>query len=106
MMNPKDAKKRALTELERLKKEVKGIDDLDKLESHLSHLPLFHRILYKSTANGALYAYYDCMTLKFFLKNDIIVIDEKVDLWNEDGTGYIGQFTPKTLQLECSDGLD
>lgn len=106
MMNLKETKKLALTELERLKKELKGIDSLPDLESHLSHLPLFHRIIYKSVEKGVLEAYYGSMTLKFYVKSGIISLDEKVDLWNEDGVGYIGTFTSKTLQMECDSGLD
>ena len=103
----KEAKKAALKELEGLRKELKGLPpDLDALEQHLSHLPLFHRIIYKSRESGILEAYYGHMTLKFLLKCGIIELSEKVELWNEDGIGYIGAFTPKTLQLECENGLD
>lgn len=108
MTLPKNiVKKAALTQLELLKKEVKGIDaDLDKLESHLTHLPLFHRTIYKSQEKALLQVYYGSMTLTFCLKNGNIELLEKVDLWNEDGVGYIGTFTPKTLKLECESGLD
>lgn len=106
-MAAKDAKKTALTELEQLKKGLKGLDpDLDKLESHLSHLPLFHRTIYKSQEKAILQVYYGTMTLTFCLKNGIIELTEKVELWNEDGVGYIGTFTPKTLKMECDVGLD
>lgn len=103
----KEAKKAALTELEGLKKELKGVKpDLDALEQHLTHLPLFHRIIYKSQEKALLQVYYASMTLTFSIKSGIITIENKIDLWNKDGVGFIGTFTPKTLRLECESGLD
>ena len=103
----KEAKKAALTELEGLKKELKGVNpDLDALEQHLTHLPLFHRIIYKSQEKALLQVYYGSMTLTFSIKSGIISLDENVEVWNKDGIGYIGNFTPKTLKLECDSDLD
>ena len=103
----KDAKKKALTELEKLKKELQGRRmGLQDLEDHLLQLPLTHRIIYKSLENGVLQVYYGSMTLTFRAKSGIIEIDEKFDLWNEDGVGFIGTFTSKTLKMECSSGKE
>lgn len=106
-MTVKDAKKKALKELEGLKKELDGRKmQLSELESHLHSLPLFNRVIYKSQENGILEVLYSNMTLKIYVKSGIISLDEKVDLWNEEGGGFLGTFTLKTLGLECEDDLD
>lgn len=106
-MTSKDLKKKAIKEIEGVKKELDGRKmSLAELESRVSHLPLFNRVIYKSVKDGILEVIYSNMTLKFYVKSGIISLDEKVDLWNEDGVGYIGTFTSKTLQMECNSGLD
>lgn len=106
-MTSKDLKKKAIKEIEGVKKELDGRKmSLAELESHLSHLPLFHRVIYKSVKDGVLEVIYSNMTLKFLVKSGIIQLDEKVDLWNDDLIGYIGRYTISTLKMECSDGLD
>lgn len=106
-MTAKDVKKKALKELEGLKKSLKGVNpDLDAVELTLSQLPLFKRILYRSDSRGILEIYYGDMTLKILVKDGIISINECVEVWNSDGVGFIGTFTAKTLKMECSDGLD
>jgi hypothetical protein len=103
----KIAKKTAIKELEELKKELDGRKmSLNQLESHLKHLTPYNRTLYKSVERGILEVYYGSMTLRFYVKSGIISLDEKIGLWNENGIGYVGQFTLKTLQLESGDGLD
>lgn len=102
----KEAKNLALTELEGLKKEIEGKKmNLDQLESHLNSLPNFHRILYKSQEKALLEVYYGHITLKIYVKCGIISLDNQVSVWEED-CGFIGTFTPKTLKMECEDGLD
>ena len=107
MTAAKDIKKKALKELEGLKKALKEADpDLDAVEVILSQLPLFHRILYRSNKKGVLEIYYGHMTLKIIIKCGIIEINERIELWNSEESGYLGIFTPKTLKLECSEELD
>lgn len=106
-MIAKEAKNLALTELEGLKKDIEGRKmQLDQLESHLNSLPNFHRILYKSQEKALLEVYYGHITLKIYVKCGIISLDNQVSVWEEDGNGFIGTFTPKTLQMECDLGLD
>lgn len=106
-MNPKEAKKLALKELERLKKTLKGVHpDLASLHNHLSQLPQLDRFTYESKENGVLKAHYAHMTLTFYIKSGNIILDKSFDLWNDSGIGFIGTFTDKTLKLECEDGLD
>lgn len=103
----KEAKKLALKELEGLKKSLKGVNpDLDAIETHLNSLPLFHRVIYRSDKKGELEIYYGSMTLKIFINCGIININEHLELWNGDGQGFLGTFTPKTLGMECSGELD
>ena len=103
----KEAKKKALTELAALKKSLKGVNpDLDAVRTHLNSLPLFNRFTYESREKGELRLSYSNMTLTIYIKNGNIILDNHFDLWNESGVGYVGSFTDKTLQMECSDGLD
>ena len=100
-------KNEAKKELEEVRKDVEGRKmNLDQLESHLTSLPNFHRIIYKSQEKACLEAYIGHITLKFYVKCGIISIDNQVSVWGEDGIGFIGTFTPKTLQMECDSGLD
>ena len=106
-MTSKDLKKKAIKEIEGVKKELDGRKmSLAELESRVSHLPLFNRVIYNSVKDGILEVIYSNMTLKFLVKSGIIQLDEKVDLWNDDLIGYIGRYTISTLRMECSDGLD
>ncbi len=103
----KEAKKKALTELAALKKSLKGVNpDLDAVRTHLNSLPLFNRVTYSSREKGELRISYSNMTLTIYVKSGNIILDNRFDLWNESGVGYVGSFTDKTLQMECSDGLD
>ena len=104
-MMTKDAKKKAIKELELVRKELDGAKmQLDQLESHLHSLPLFHRVIYKSKKDGILEAVYSNMTLKFYVKSGIIQLDSQFMLWNENLTGYVGRYSLRTLKMECSDG--
>lgn len=99
------AKKKAAKEFDGVRKELDGAKmDLDQLESHLTHLPLFHRVIYKSVEKGILEAVYSNMTLKFYVKSGIIQLDSQFMLWNENLTGYVGRYSLRTLKMECSDG--
>ena len=106
-MNQKEAKKLALKELERLRKDLKEVHpDLASLRNHLSQLPLFDRFTYESKENGVLKVHYAHMTLTFYVKSGSIILDKSFDLWNDSGIGFIGTFTDTTLKMECEDGLD
>lgn len=106
MLTTKDAKKKALKELEGLKKELLKAGprsvSVDALATYLNSLPLFKRIIYISREKGILQIYYSNMTLTIYIKSGIIQLDDKFDLWNEEETGFIGTFTSKTLQMECT----
>ena len=101
----KDAKKLALTELKKLQKDLAGIQpDIPAIKTYLSSSPLFKRFLY--TGCNELQVYYSNMTLTIYIKDGNILVNDKIDLWDSSGVGFIGSFTNKTLKLESSHDLD
>ena len=103
----KSYKKEILKELEALKKKLKGLDPtLDALQLYLTQQPLYHRTLTRYDSKGEMTVYYGNMTLTFYLKSDNIIIGDVFELWDDSGTGFVGSFTIKTLQMEGSGELD
>lgn len=100
-------KKEVLKELEVLKKKLKGLDpDLDALQLMLSQDKLYHRTLTRYDSKGEMTIYYGNMTLTFYLKSGNIIIGDIVNIWDNSGTGFVGSFTERTLQMESSGELD
>lgn len=104
-MITKDAKKLALTELEKLKKSLKDVDaNIPSIRAFLQSSPLFKRVLFSSS--DTLTIFYSNMTLTIYIKDGNILVNDKIDLWDSSGVGFIGSFTNKTLKLESSHDLD
>lgn len=103
----KNYKNNILKELEALKKKLKGLNpDLDALQLMLSQDKLYHRTLTRYDSKGEMTVYYGDITLTFYLKSGNIIIGDVFELWDDSGTGFIGSFTIKTLQMEGSGELD
>ena len=100
-------KKEILDELETLKKLAdRAGGSFDALQLALTHDKSFRRILFRSDTAGQLMVYYDNFTLTFYLKCDNIIIGDIVNIWDNSGTGFVGSFTERTLQMEGSGELD
>lgn len=100
-------KKRAVKELAGLKKLIQSCPaSFDALEQLLSQQPLYKRTILRYDSRGEMSAYYSNMILTFHIKSGNIIIGDIVSIWDDSGTGFIGSFTAKTLQMEGSGELD
>lgn len=103
----KNYKNNILKELKRLKKDIKELSpDLDSLELYLKKSTQFHRTLTRYDSKGEMTVYYGDFTLTFYIKSGNIIIGDVFELWNTSGTGFVGSFTERTLQMEGSGELD
>ena len=100
-------KKEILDELETLKKLAdRAGGSFDALQLALTHDKSFRRILFRSDTAGQLMVYYGNFTLTFYLKSGNIIVGDVLNVWDSSGTGFVGSFTAKTLQMESSGELD
>ena len=100
-------KKEILKELKRVKSDLSSLDgDFDALQLYLSRQPLYKRTMTRYDSRGEMTVLYGDLTLTFYIKSGNIIIGDVFELWNCSGTGYIGSFTSRTLQMESSGELD
>ena len=103
----KNYKKELLREIKRVKTGVSSLHrDFDALQLYLSQQPLYKRILTRYDSKGEMTVLYGDMTLTFYLKSGNIIVGDIFQLWDVSGTGFVGSFTAKTLQMEGSGELD
>lgn len=106
-MMPMEVRKRTVKELKELRKLVGSIPaSFDALQDALSRDNLFKKTIWRCDSKGEMSVNYDNLTLTFYLKNGIITVGDIVSIWDDSGTGFIGSFTARTLQMESSGELD
>lgn len=107
MERDKISKQNALKKYRELKKLLKNEQgDFQILYENLRKYPDFQNYVESRESRGSLVFNYANMTLKILVKNGIIYLQDEIQLWDESGIGFIGDFTTKTLRMETSSELD
>ena len=103
----KENYKQAIKKYNELKKLLKKEPaDFHILYENLRNYEHFKNYVESRESRGSLVFNYANMTLTILVKNGIINLQNTIQLWNENGVGWVGEFTYKTLSMEISNELD